>query len=714
METISRDLLTFLLNSLWQIPLVAAVAALACRLIRNGPAAHRHAVWVAALAAAVLLPLGSTQRQASTPGPRFDPSLVMREAALARPAGRAQISTPPAVQPAPAPRTISLAETTAAILIGAYFLFVFFRLARLALAAIRTVTLRRTAHAAPISELLERVWKRCQTAFGLTDVELLFSDEISGPVTAGRTIILSESLRDEPSEDVLTTAIGHEMAHIARQDFGRNVLYEVLRLPVSYHPAAWLIRRGIEGAREMACDELVAGRLIEAGAYARSIMSIATGMTAPARLGHSLGVLDGDNLEERIRRLVERPAANLKRARLLLATGLAALGVCAIVASSLALTARAQDGASGPMKQGVAAYNRGDYQEAVNQFESAIRLEPANLKAKLFLGHALLHQYVPGTDPANPVVSLAQQQYRDVLTLDNHNKAALQAMMQLHVNTKQFAEAHDWALKAIQADAADKTAYYTAGFLDWSMTYPDYAMARKAAGMRLDDPGNIPDAALRQSLRTQHGAQIEDGFRMLQIALQLDPGYSDAMAYMNLLYRIQAGIADTPDQAAEDIARANNWVNQAVAAKRRTVQNPAPSKALDVDGLVPAPFVAAPPPPPPPPPPGSQHAALAEAPKVQGPIRVGPRVQQAKLISSTPPVYPPAARNAGISGEVLLEVTIGKDGSVANVAVLSGDAMLTPAAIEAVRQWKYQPTLLNLQPVEVVAQVSVNFTLAQE
>ena len=118
------------------------------------------------------------------------------------------------------------------------------------------------------------------------------------------------------------------------------------RLPVSFHPAAWLIRRGIERTREMACDELVTHRLIDAGVYARSIVSIAAGMTALPRPGYTLGVFDGDILEERIRRLVERPAANLKRARLMLVTGLSALALCAVVASSLALTARAQG--SGP------------------------------------------------------------------------------------------------------------------------------------------------------------------------------------------------------------------------------------------------------------------------------------------------------------------------------------------------------------------------------
>ena len=76
--------------------------------------------------------------------------------------------------------------------------------------------------------------------------------------------------------------------------------------------------------------------------------------------------------------------------------------------------------------------------------------------------------------------------------------------------------------------------------------------------------------------------------------------------------------------------------------------------------------------------------------------------------------YPAAARSAGVSGEVLLNVTIGKNGSVTTVDVARGDAVLTSAAADAVHQWKYQPTLLNGQPAEVVTQVSVNFILAQE
>ena len=602
----SRYLLTFLLNSLWQIPLAAAVAAVACRVMRHGPAAYRHAVWVAALTCAVLLPLASARRSETIDRPHFDLAWAMPDEASAHPTVDAQVSAPAGTQPARHPRTISFTETAAAVLTGGYLLFLLLRLVSLVRGSIWTTRIRRNSQAAPIPKQLEIVWDRCRSAFDLTDVELLFSDRICGPANAGRAVILPEGMREERSEAMLTTAIGHEMAHIARRDFACNLLFEVLRLPISFHPASWLIRRGIEGAREMACDELVTGRLMDAGAYARSIMSIAAGMTTPPRLGHSLGVLDGDNLEERIRRLVEPQRASLKRARLVLLTGLAALVVMGVIASTLPLTARAQDGANDLMKQAGAAYDRGDYQEAIGQFENAVKLEPKNIKAKLFLAYALLQQKDVLKNPGGPAVSLARRQYLDVLALDPKNKAALQGMMLILVNSKEVEEGHALALKAIAADASDATTYYTAGFLDWELIYPDYMAARKAAGMKPADPGNIPDAALRANLRLQHGPQIEEGFRMLQIALQLDPGYSDAMAYMNLLYRIQAGIADTPEQAAEYVGQANNWVAQAIAAKRRAAAKaPEAPKTLDMDAPAPGPFAPAPPPPPPPPPPGA-------------------------------------------------------------------------------------------------------------
>ena len=93
-------------------------------------------------------------------------------------------------------------------------------------------------------------------------------------------------------------------------------------------------------------------------------------------------------------------------------------------------------------------------------------------------------------------------------------------------------------------------------------------------------------------------------------------------------------------------------------------------------------------------------------------IRVGGNVQQAKLRSQVRPVYPPEAKAAGIQGLVRLEATVGKDGKIENLKVLEGDPTLAAAAIEAVRQWQYETTLLNGDPVEVVTTIDVNFTLA--
>src|SRR5207244_5145542 len=93
-------------------------------------------------------------------------------------------------------------------------------------------------------------------------------------------------------------------------------------------------------------------------------------------------------------------------------------------------------------------------------------------------------------------------------------------------------------------------------------------------------------------------------------------------------------------------------------------------------------------------------------------IRVGGTVQAAQVLNAPKPVYPPLAKQARIQGAVRLNVIIGKDGTVQDVAVESGHPLLVPAAIDAVRQWAYRPTALNGQPVEVDTVVDVNCTLS--
>ncbi|MBI4466029.1 MAG: energy transducer TonB [Acidobacteria bacterium] len=92
-------------------------------------------------------------------------------------------------------------------------------------------------------------------------------------------------------------------------------------------------------------------------------------------------------------------------------------------------------------------------------------------------------------------------------------------------------------------------------------------------------------------------------------------------------------------------------------------------------------------------------------------IRVSSGVQEAKILQKIEPVFPPIAKQARIQGTVRLEAIIAKDGSIQNLRVIEGHPLLVQAALQAVQQWRYQPTLLNNEPVEVVTFIDVIFRL---
>jgi protein TonB len=110
----------------------------------------------------------------------------------------------------------------------------------------------------------------------------------------------------------------------------------------------------------------------------------------------------------------------------------------------------------------------------------------------------------------------------------------------------------------------------------------------------------------------------------------------------------------------------------------------------------------APPPPPPPKPKGPT-----------GPVRIGGQVAEANLIRKVQPVYPPLAKSARVQGTVEFTAVIDKEGSITQLKLVRGHPLLVQAARDAVLQWKYRPTMLNGQPVDVVTDIIVNFTLSQ-
>jgi protein TonB len=92
-------------------------------------------------------------------------------------------------------------------------------------------------------------------------------------------------------------------------------------------------------------------------------------------------------------------------------------------------------------------------------------------------------------------------------------------------------------------------------------------------------------------------------------------------------------------------------------------------------------------------------------------VNISAGVAVGMLLQKTQPMYPPIAKAARVQGTVVLQATISKSGTIENLKVISGPAMLTGSALDAVRTWRYRPYLLNNEPVEVDTTINVIFTL---
>jgi beta-lactamase regulating signal transducer with metallopeptidase domain len=351
METISQWLLTFLSNALWQALVIAAAAVCCDRLMRNASGRQRHFLWIVALVLCVLLPLLSAAVPlldvVQTP-PAREMAPVQEEALVSIPSSPPPASTGLFRQRS---RTFSPSPILAMLALACYGIFLVYRGIRLWRAGKRTKALLSSASNREIPEMLAFIVERCRRAFGLKSVTILFSAEISVPITGGRrTILLPEALFDSDSPDLLSAAVGHEMAHIKRGDFAFNLIYELLSLPLAFHPAIVFIKRRIKETRELACDELVTERLLDASDYARSLLRLAESAMVLHRSAYTLGAFDADILEERIMKLVERnPRLSKFGKTVLLAAVLSLLTASSSIASIYSVSVGQRTEATNPM-----------------------------------------------------------------------------------------------------------------------------------------------------------------------------------------------------------------------------------------------------------------------------------------------------------------------------------------------------------------------------
>jgi beta-lactamase regulating signal transducer with metallopeptidase domain/uncharacterized membrane protein YkoI len=344
MERLSPWLLTFLLNACWQAALLTGVALCCARLLRGTPARQQHLLWVAALVLSFCLPALSSYSTGAT---------IDDGSALPQPPSSQRVfeSDAPPLQtftqtalPADARTRIRLNKRLAVLQLIPYGLFLLYRAARLFRAWRKTCALVRGAQPAPIPAHVRARIEQYQRALVGGAVEICYSQTVAVPVTVGAwrpRIIVPEGLLAEADADVWAAAVGHELAHIRRRDYICNLLYELLQLPLAFHPALTLVRRRIGETREMACDELVTEGLLGAQTYARSLMHLANSI--PALQGRhttttTLGINGANILEERIMTLLGRKTQlSLRRKKFALLAVAVTLLIACVAATTFAL-----------------------------------------------------------------------------------------------------------------------------------------------------------------------------------------------------------------------------------------------------------------------------------------------------------------------------------------------------------------------------------------
>lgn len=261
---------------------------------------------------------------------------------------------------------------------------------------------------------------------------------------------------------------------------------------------------------------------------------------------------------------------------------LAAVAVCGgMILSSGCAKLQSRD----EMNKGVMAYKNNHFSQAVAHFKDAVRLDPTNQNAQLYLATSYMSQWVPGADSADNKKNYdaARHEFDTVLAADPKNSIALASLASMAYNgatgtpeqkAAALEEAKKWNLRRIEVDPKESEAYYYLGVIDWAQAFTPIQTARVEQKMKADDPGPIKDVKVRDDLKTKYLAEIDDGIANLKKCLDIDKENEDAMSYMNLLLRKKADLEDTVDAAKADIAQAEDWSNKSLDMKKVKASRP--------------------------------------------------------------------------------------------------------------------------------------------
>ena len=222
--------------------------------------------------------------------------------------------------------------------------------------------------------------------------------------------------------------------------------------------------------------------------------------------------------------------------------------------------------------KGVQAFKNAQYEQATNYFQEAVRLDPKNPNARLYLATTYASQVVPNLmDPTNlAMAKKAIDGFDEVLATNPTDLTALKQIASINRNIQKFDVAKEYELKVIAVAPNDPEAYYIVGFVDWTEAYKNAVAVLAADGLTDDGEGNkkMTKAACAK-LQQENSPLVNEGIQYLQKAVDLNPTYDDAMQYMQLTQRRKADLECGNDAARkDDLAQADQWIQKALGARK--------------------------------------------------------------------------------------------------------------------------------------------------
>ncbi len=669
-----------------QVTLITVAAAALVFFLRVRAPGVRHVWWRVVLAICLLLPLVQPWRTG--------PDLIADSSIQAPPwastselgSSRATAGTAPSLLPTPRLPASWPVAVVAVLAAGAVL-----RFAWLGAGLLRLRRLRGAGERAAPSDRQDELQKLTEAG-----AEIRYVPVLGQPVTFGvrRPVVLLPASMKALPEPVQRAVLAHELWHVKRRDWAWILVEECVRSVLWFHPAIWYLVSRIQLSREEVVDELTVLVVSSRRNYLEALLAFADEpplfVAAPfARRRHLFH-----------RMLLISKEAVMSSRRIIVSSGLM---VTLLVmtgwygSAAMPLTERAP----------VASVDS----VAVS---ARLQLPPRDSKpgeARPATSREEELQAQIAKDPDAPASRLA---YIEIAKLQEARDAKSEAEATLQAARAAFPT--DSMVLSLLASF-----YNRAGEFDRAV-----AVIEDAAAVDASNPqGHLLVATFYQEKvqkdralsPTERLMYIQKGIDATDRALTMKPDYVDAMVYKNILLRHQANLENDPARRSLLIAEADVLRNKAMELNKARGGVPG-GVGGGVRGGVPggvpggvAGRIGDAPPPPPPPPPPDQDVQSTETIDGTAPVRVGGNIKPPTKIRDVRPVYPQEAQDAKIQGVVIIEATIDGTGRVRDARVLRSIPMLDDAALAAVRQWEFTPTLLNGAPVPVIMTMTVNFTL---